>query len=636
VAFPAAADAVVVDASLPRRPPDCEHRLFVSTQLTWQAVQLLESVGGGRQIRASMPPFNKKGKGLPQFEALSEVSKDVITLDAPCYGVRITEAIMELFSLPGLQEQARKLRVPIPFCQLNRVAQRKLEGHVNNIVKTAQGMKRFSAGRNAKALGTLQAFTEKITGLTPEATECQSMGEWKKFVYRYASEGWEDRLHINDVLLNFGFDDADAEDLRDKCDSKALRWLSKAFSIYGFPGSPADVVNLAFAMTGSRAPSNRPVSQDNVMAVLTRLKCSLQQIQPDPEGLWIPSIFIHDSEMDDIMSWLVLRHVHEERKTKLYVYTSLPTGDDMNVIEGQLSHFCEYVDRDPESCNKQSILEYFTSKTLPDRLTKPWSDLVPQPVLQYDITKKFVGAWFERDRGVPTTYRVELIKYDRTDPVLGNVSACCALLERKMTGPAFQPQGFRADSATKDAALRKMDECIQTDRFSRGSQGPFDRIKLVLAWHGCKPSLVESIVHNGFCAFGDLDDGWFGSGTYTALEAPYACGYAQGLFDPSNAHQYRNRDGECAVFLVACAVGFAYPVTLCEGDNGDFLRLPQNHEADCKWFGKPLKSRYNAHLIAVDPSKGYFCGHERRGSVHELVLKADDQLLPLAVVWFKP
>ena len=106
-----------------------------------------------------------------------------------------------------------------------------------------------------------------------------------------------------------------------------------------------------------------------------------------------------------------------------------------------------------------------------------------------------------------------------------------------------------------------------------------------------------------------------------------------GMCDPDEQDR-REARGEWPVLLCAGIVGTAYPVTLCDDD---FSVLPNNDPSDCKWYGKPLKTKYDTHFAAVDDgaNDNLPCAFDEPDKFHELCFDQDDQILPLAIVWFK-
>ena len=91
--------------------------------------------------------------------------------------------------------------------------------------------------------------------------------------------------------------------------------------------------------------------------------------------------------------------------------------------------------------------------------------------------------------------------------------------------------------------------CEQTEA------GICDHAKVMLAWHGTKWSAVESVCTYGPRAFRTTDGGYFGAGSYFAVECAYASRYSE-FSSP-------NTDDEFAEIMFACYIApFPYIITL--------------------------------------------------------------------------
>ena len=57
----------------------------------------------------------------------------------------------------------------------------------------------------------------------------------------------------------------------------------------------------------------------------------------------------------------------------------------------------------------------------------------------------------------------------------------------------------------------------------------YPAVKLLPAWHGTNPKILESLFSAGYANLGTTDEGFFGKGYYSAYEADYAYRlYSQG------------------------------------------------------------------------------------------------------------
>jgi hypothetical protein len=85
--------------------------------------------------------------------------------------------------------------------------------------------------------------------------------------------------------------------------------------------------------------------------------------------------------------------------------------------------------------------------------------------------------------------------------------------------------------AAFEAGLRKLNSVFE--RTCLGSSPPCN---LVFAWHGAPAQYVEAVCRDGPRAFRTTDGGFFGAGSYFALELEYATQYAKMQVHLSQAH----------------------------------------------------------------------------------------------------
>lgn len=352
--------------------PTCFGPVFVSTKFNKCTEDLLRMVSNGYSheidIKASMPRYNLQGTGrLPEHAE---------RLDVPAYGLRITDAVVKLFAIRGMDATAQQLECLIPERRLNRVVQEKFANkYSEKLIAALEGCPPMDATgiRNHQAaIERLKNFARELGQLSPDTEYAQSLSAWRAFVQgflvneswkQHLGVSWEDLLHAKDVLKNFGFDEDVAEGLLQE-NAVALNWLSKALTCYSLPGSLSDIVNLAFAMTNTKVTAGVPVAEDQIIAVLTSLR---KEIENGNSALWTPSVFIQDAELDDMLCWLLLQHVSSEQGKKLEVYIQLPlleAGDSrtdaLNAVHSNYQRFCRQVFRDPDSSNTDAILLAYT------------------------------------------------------------------------------------------------------------------------------------------------------------------------------------------------------------------------------------------------------------------------------------
>eukprot|EP00759_Apiculatamorpha_spiralis_P047357 PhF_6_TR43103/c0_g1_i4/m.65862/K04427/MAP3K7, TAK1; mitogen-activated protein kinase kinase kinase 7 len=163
--------------------------------------------------------------------------------------------------------------------------------------------------------------------------------------------------------------------------------------------------------------------------------------------------------------------------------------------------------------------------------------------------------------------------------------------------------------------------------------------RALLVWHGTRQEYIESTCRDGPRSYRTTDAGYFGAGSYVAMEANYAARYSI-LGD-------KKIPGIHSVILYACSVSMVTVVT-------PMLHYPTDTGFSKFYSGDPTKAitllpKCDAHFI---PTKQYGRRHPRTGRIldysvdyqaahanvaecHELVLLNHQQLVPLAIVSFK-
>jgi len=206
---------------------------------------------------------------------------------------------------------------------------------------------------------------------------------------------------------------------------------------------------------------------------------------------------------------------------------------------------------------------------------------------------------------------------------------------RRGTDSAFsQPIGNDEESR---CAIQRLKE-----RFI--SQQAFERSNVLFAFHGCSPDVAMAIARMGAANLRRTDGGYFGAGIYTTLQAQYAAGYATGLLLPDGQVVMPNPDGCYTVLLCLAAVSNVYPITRANDYPPD-SRVSVFH---CNFSedsavpidarrDKALKPGFDAHVVAISESSKYQAAMEGDRAVwDELVVDQERQLLPIAIVYFRP
>ena len=387
--------------------------MFATNQQTYYAMQQTRLWLALKEVESwkiSMPPFNRPQAGM-------QLDENSHLYNVPVFGLRIPKALMALFDMQGVKDLAGELGVKLPTYTISKAVQDKMY-KVRLLVSKARERSDCQAGQNADAVGRLEGFLDGFVQL--RASDIAGPEAWVEWVCTYTvARDWTARLEFSALLSNFGFDERAAkalqiteiEDVQDdgstklvspcsnfcrsapfshtsrhslpaarpmacytsfprcvrrvsvalphapqvKLEQYSLRWLSKAMAGYMESGYLTDVANLVFAMNGA-PPSDKPTE----MGVVKVIEEVISKLAAHSwSELWIPTDFVHDAESDDILAWLLLRHIHKCRGTSLQVLVQLPTPKPEYPELEQFdllfkAHDCETF-RDPSSRNANAI-----------------------------------------------------------------------------------------------------------------------------------------------------------------------------------------------------------------------------------------------------------------------------------------
>ena len=160
--------------------------------------------------------------------------------------------------------------------------------------------------------------------------------------------------------------------------------------------------------------------------------------------------------------------------------------------------------------------------------------------------------------------------------------------------------------------------------FERTCLGPSPPCNIVLAWHGTPAQYVQAVCRDGPRAFRTTDGGFFGAGSYFAMELEYATRYAMmqvlhaappmPVFNRSilTPVQAPSASGEYPVILFAVSVASAYvvtPGTDYPADNPDHPELWgfSSFYSPDPTHSVALMPKYNAHFVPVKYSGRVHC-----------------------------
>jgi hypothetical protein len=270
---------------------------------------------------------------------------------------------MRIFEASEMRDLAKSLSCRLPSYTLNTVIQSKM-GKVLDLVNVARSLEDI-AQRNGAAIDKLEGFARGIQDLKP--SDIPDVSAWSAFVNRYASNGWAHKLHFDHLLENFGFDNEASDVLRKQKHTNpdgevtfsgqhALRWLGKAFTAYGVEGCMADVVNLIFAMMDIETAEK---DESKIAAYVDRFRHDVL-VKKEFSNLWVPSYFVMDAEVDDSLAWLILKYVHDARRTNLKTFVQLPIDEEIDEVAAALESLSNvYVFRDPQATNQKAVMQNF-------------------------------------------------------------------------------------------------------------------------------------------------------------------------------------------------------------------------------------------------------------------------------------
>jgi hypothetical protein len=140
-------------------------------------------------------------------------------------------------------------------------------------------------------------------------------------------------------------------------------------------------------------------------------------------------------------------------------------------------------------------------------------------------------------------------------------------------------------------------------------------------WHGCRRSVLSSLLSHGFATLGTLDDGWYGKAMYFTSSAKYAT-------------RYCSTNGGC---LIMCYIVLLNRFPVVSAD------APLNvSPTKFRFYGRGNHKNYQCHYIPVSPVGGEASMDFRPPSTDtndaiydELAVFQETCILPQIVVHFQ-
>jgi len=188
-------------------------------------------------------------------------------------------------------------------------------------------------------------------------------------------------------------------------------------------------------------------------------------------------------------------------------------------------------------------------------LQKPWLTISrtidpPTDIRLHDINVESpFAAWVRKcARRTPPNFTVSRVSRVSVDK--SREEAFCSLLNREANSRKANAK-LRPVNLTDSAFVAGL-QALKLS-FEKSTLGGNSDCNIVFAWHGPPPEYVESVCRDNPRSFRTTDSGFFGVGSYFALELDYAAHYA--TMRPPNTN------GEYGVILFAVMVSAAYIVT---------------------------------------------------------------------------
>jgi len=268
----------------------------------------------------------------------------------------------------GFQDLAAEMGIGMPHYALDGFLQKKVP-KVKILLDVARDRPDCAEGPNADAITKCEQWVDAFHNLNSDSIA--NLAGWHSFVEQYVPKGWQQKLHFDVVLSNFGFEDETAKELAQhpyddegkptNLQHYCLRWLAKSFAGFGPVGCLTDVANLVFAMLHDTLPNQ--VSEPDVVACMQVFKERLESGNFDE--LWIPDLLAIDCELDDMLCWLLIEYIYRrtKRPAALRVLIQLPEDAALNSDAERLGKLGgTVVFRDPGSRNAEAVKQNFGMK----------------------------------------------------------------------------------------------------------------------------------------------------------------------------------------------------------------------------------------------------------------------------------
>jgi hypothetical protein len=349
-------------------------------------------------MKTSFPRFNSVPLLRPPFSnniAQRYMADTVIDINAPFYTGRQYQESAGFFDFPFVRDAASILEYQLPAKVISGILQKKSQ-KLLAAMATAQELaydenKPQFPISNIDAIKSVEVFTRNYMKLTND--DMPNIPTFYAFVDNHVIESrkngqWMQYQHFDTVLSNFGVDENfesaftdldviysektgsfEIQDGPDEANADikkmrfdGIRWLAKIMGFgYGLDGCVTDVGNCVTAMQIDFDPSNG-INEEDSFKHLSDLTDRFRKVEKgitDFSDLWIPTHLIMDAELDDDLTWILLKAIAWQQETTLHTYVQLPTNSSLDCAADWYRARGCHVFRDPDSGNWPVLLKKF-------------------------------------------------------------------------------------------------------------------------------------------------------------------------------------------------------------------------------------------------------------------------------------
>jgi hypothetical protein len=375
-------------------------RAFFSGQQTLTAFQtLFPFVEELKEFKTSFPDFNN----------LNIKEWNVENINTPCFGVLIPAAVFELTQIPAIQAEMKKLGIQPLKYEIDLFFEDKLNKIVNiaqyfrnkNNLEVAQKLEKFMELfkfqaqvwnryyiSESKCYHQNTCYDKKEHELKEESQSIQDILddpthksdvvtekmfctkhmvrtplEWDQLVEQAGvHSNWKQNLHYDKVLSCFGANEEESKEVVQLM-KRDVEWLSKILNGFKIKGCLTDVVNLVMCIMKINPATFQHTEEktvemqiaDTIRKFSRMLVIYLSKKDSEDLNFWIPNIFIHDAEVDDMLCWAILKVLNPN----IVVTVQLPPDLIFKKLHPILESYGATIFTDPHSRNAKAVRHTF-------------------------------------------------------------------------------------------------------------------------------------------------------------------------------------------------------------------------------------------------------------------------------------